>query len=85
MNNFIPFGANISVKFFKKDFIAKQAEGTYLDIGEVVAVGDEVKKIKVGDQVSVWLFGVKDVMHGDEKHSIIPEDSRFILEICPKI
>lgn len=82
---FIPFGANIRVVPKVKDYIAKPTEGTFLDIGEVVAVGDEVKKIKVGDHVSYWLFGIKSVDHDGVLHHILPEDSRFILEVCPKI
>lgn len=81
-NDFIPFGANIRVVPKTKDYIAQPQEGTFLDIGEVVAVGDEVKKIKVGDEVSYWLFGIKSVDHDGTLHHIIPEDSRFILEVC---
>lgn len=85
MDQYKPFGKNIRVVPEAKKFVAQVNEGTFLDIGEVVAVGDEVTKIKVGDKVSYWLFGIKMVEHGDEKHHIIPEDSKFILEICPKI
>ena len=84
MNEFTPFGNNIRVEPRKKDYIAGNIEGTFLDIGEVIAVGKDVKEIKVGDQVSYWLFGIKSVDHDGVMHHIIPEDSRFVLEVLRK-
>jgi len=79
-NSFLPFGNNISIKPDTKDQILKT--NTFCEHGKVVAVGDEVvKDIKVGDEVAFWLFGIKEVAHGEDKHYILPVDDRFILEL----
>lgn len=78
-NEFLPFGNNIRVQPDIKDQILKT--DTFCEHGKVVAVGSEVKGIEVGDEISFWLFGVKEVAHGEERHFIIPVDDKFILEV----
>lgn len=78
-NNFLPYGNNIRVVPDKKDQILKT--DTFCEHGKIVAIGDEVKGIKIGDEISFWLFGVKEVEHDDERHFLIPNDPRFILEV----
>jgi len=78
-NNFIPFGNNLRVLPDKKDQILKT--DTFCEHGKVVEVGEQVKEIKVGDEISFWLFGVKAVEHDGETHHIIPVEDKFILEI----
>lgn len=85
-NEFIPFGNNLRVQPDVKDQILKT--DTFCEHGKVVAVGHGVKKnlegkreVEVGDEISFWLFGVKEVSHGEERHFIIPVDDKFILEI----
>lgn len=78
-NNFVPFGNNLRVAPDIKDQILKT--DTFCEHGKVVAVGELVKDIKVGDEIAFWLFGVKEVAHGEERHFIIPVDDRFILEV----
>lgn len=77
--DFKPFGNNLRVQPDVKDQILKT--DTFCEHGKVVAVGKEVKGIKVGDEISFWLFGIKEVEHDNEKHYILPVDDRFILEI----
>ena len=79
MNNFQPYGNNLRVMPDKKDQILKT--DTFCEHGKVVAVGKEVKGIEVDDEISFWLFGIKEVEHDGERHFIIPCDDRFILEI----
>ncbi len=84
-NGFQPFGNNLRVVPDVKDQILKT--DTFCEHGKVVAVGDGVdgkngrRLVEVGDEISFWLFGVKEVEHEGEKHFIIPMDDRFILEI----
>ena len=84
-NKWKPFGSNIRVRPLEKKFIASTPEGNLLEIGEVEAIGDEVKKVKVGDLVSCWLVGVKSPEHEDgSKHHLILENDHFILEVLEK-
>lgn len=76
---FLPYGFNIRVKPHEKDQILRT--DTFCEYGTVIAIGEGVKNIQVGDEISFWLFGIKEVQHENERHFIIPVDDRFILEI----
>jgi len=79
MNKITPFGNNILVKPQVTDTILQSSEGTLCEYGEVLAIGDEVEKVEVGDIIGYTIWGINKLNIKDEKHYIIPEDSRFIL------
>lgn len=80
-NEWLPFGKNIKVKPVSKNKIIGDTS-KYELFGDVIAVGDEVKKIEAGDQVSFSLWGIKNSITAE--HYIIPEDSDFINEVKKK-
>lgn len=41
---------------------------------EVVAIGSEVTKVKVGDKISINNYGMKEIVKDDEVYLIVPED-----------
>ncbi len=80
------FGRNIRVIPKSKNKIIGDTAKYFL-YGEVVSVGEDVKKIKVGDTIAYTLFGINEVvlesetaLSSAEKHYLIQEDSDFILE-----
>ncbi len=81
MNNWKPFGTNILVKPTSKEKIIGTT-AKYLLYGEVLDVGDEVKKIKKGDIVGWTLFGIEEIEEKDgSKTFFLQENSDFILAI----
>lgn len=75
----IPFGNNILVKPHERETILKSAEGSLSEYGEVIDVGDDVKKIKVGDIIGFTIFGVNALEVDGKKAYLVPEMSEFIL------
>lgn len=74
----IPFGFNILVKPIEKTEILFGEKGTLCEYGEVMAIGDEVQKIKVGDTIGYSTFGVKSLdIHGT-RYYFVPEASEFL-------
>lgn len=80
-NEWQAFGNNIRVIPKSKNKIIGDTAKYFL-YGEVVSVGKEVKKIKIGDTIAYTLFGINEVaLESGEKHYIIQESSDFILEV----
>jgi co-chaperonin GroES (HSP10) len=74
-----PFGDNILVKPVEKKSILMSDMNSLCEYGEVIAIGDEVKHIKVGDMIGYTIWGVNKLQIDEQTHYFIPEDSRFIL------
>lgn len=74
-----PFGNQILVKPVEKKQILVSDRKTLCEHGEVIAVGDEVKKIKVGDLIGYTVWGLNHLEIDGQKHYFVPEDARFIL------
>lgn len=74
-----PFGNNILVKPQKPDTILQSTEGNLCEYGEVIDVGEDVIRVKIGDTIGFTKWGVKHIEIKNEKHYFIPEDARFIL------
>ncbi len=74
-----PFGKNILIKPIVKKQVLVSQEELLTDTGEVIAVGDKVKDIKVGDTIAYLFWGTNSVDIGNEKFWLIPEDDNFIL------
>lgn len=79
--NFRPFGNNILVQPEDKKKIIGETSKYYL-FGKVLGVGEDVKKIKVGDTIGYTLWGLCEIQEADgTKHYFIQENSDFILGI----
>ncbi len=77
--NIKPFGSNILVKPTKKKQVVVSDSGTLCEYGEVLAIGDEVQKIKVGDIIGFLIWGINSLQIENEKYYFIGETSDFIL------
>lgn len=73
-----PFGNRILVKPHEHEGILRD-EASLSEYGEVLAVGPEVKNVKVGDTVGFVVFGVEKLIIGEEKHYFINESDEFLL------
>lgn len=79
MQNIEPFGRRILVKPTEKQQVLVADDGMLNEYGKVIAIGDEVKKIKVGDKIGFSVFGVEKLVIDDEKYYFIKEDDDFLL------
>lgn len=77
--NIKPFGNRILVKPVEHKQVLVNDDGGLSEYGDVVAVGDEVKIIKIGDRVGFSVFGVEKLMVEEEKYYFIEENSEFLL------
>lgn len=75
----IPFGDQILVKPIEKKTVLVSDEGMLSEYGEVVAVGDDVKKIKIGDKIGFSVFGIEKLMIEEQKYYFIRESPEFLL------
>jgi co-chaperonin GroES (HSP10) len=76
-----PFGKNILVKPIEKKQILVSSQPSLCEYGTVIAIGDEVTKIKVGDTIGYTVWGVNSLEIENEKHYFIPESGEFILGV----
>lgn len=79
MKDLKPFGINLLVKPLEQKQVLINQAPTLCEYGEVLSVGDEVQKIKVGDMIAFTKWGVKHIEIDDKKYHFVPEDGRFIL------
>ncbi len=81
MQKIIPLGKNILVEPETENRVLA-SQPIEKDFGTVVSIGDEVKKIKVGDKLAYLKFGIKRVEVSDtEKYLFIAEDSPWLLGV----
>lgn len=76
-----PLFNNILIKPTEVNTILKSSEGTLCEYGEVLAIGKDVKEVKVGDVIGFTIWGVKRLEKDGVKYYVIPEDGRFILGV----
>lgn len=76
-----PFGNRILIKPVVQKQILVQDDGTLNEYGEVIAIGPNVKTIKVGQKVGFSVFGVEKLMIDEEKHYFLQEDAEFLLAV----
>lgn len=76
-----PFGDRILVKPFESTYILKPEDGALSEYGEVIAVGEDVVRIKVGNKIGFSVFGVEKLIIEDEKYFFIQESPEFLLAI----
>lgn len=78
---FKPFGNNIHVEPVSRNKIIGEKAKYYL-YGKVIAVGEDVKKIRVGDEVGYVLWGLKEIEFADgTKQYFMQEHTDFILGV----
>lgn len=83
MNNpkWKPFGKNILFEPQKKEKIIGDTARFYL-YGKVLAVGDRVENIKVGDTIGFTQWALNSITTADkQEHFFCREDDDFILGI----
>lgn len=84
MNNSKPFGNNIRFQPKSKDKIIGDTSRYYL-YGTVLAVGDDVKHIEVGDTVEFTQWALnKTLLENGEERFYIQEHPDFILNVWKK-
>lgn len=74
-----PFGRRIHVQPKKQSTVIQTSEQNLIERGVVLAVGDDVKKIKVGDTVEFTSFGVDHTDIDGVRNYFLLEDDAFIL------
>jgi hypothetical protein len=79
MAKIIPFGKNIYVEPIIQEQVLVSDDEVRCSFGKVLAIGEDVKKIKVGDVVGYEVFGVKRLEVNHKDNFFIPEDSDFLL------
>lgn len=81
MSKFIPFDNKIEVKPFIQDNIILSEDKNLIEAGEVIAIGKDVKFVKVGDTLYFDSWGVSKTPKGEdgEEHYLVPESSLVIL------
>jgi co-chaperonin GroES (HSP10) len=79
MNSCRPFGRRIQVRPEQQRSVIATPDANLVERATVLAVGDEVRKIAVGDTVLFTSFGVDSVDLDGERHYFLMEDDAFIL------
>lgn len=74
-----PFENNILVKPVEKKEVAVSDRSSLCEYGEVIAVGDQVTRIKVGDTIGFLVWGINKLEINDTVHYFVPETGEFIL------
>jgi len=76
-----PLGKNILFSPEKKDKVIGDTSKFFL-IGKVLAVGDEVKKIKVGETIGVTQWALNKIVMPDKaEHFFVIESDDYILGV----
>jgi len=78
-NEWKPYGNNILISPMSKNKIIGDTSKYYL-YGKVLDVGEDVKKIKIGDVIGYTQWGInKIVMDDKSEHFFIQDNPDFIL------
>lgn len=74
-----PFGNNVLVQPAAKTQVLVSDQGSLCEYGKIVAIGDDVKTLKVGDTVGFLVWGVQRLDIRDTIYYFLPENPDFIL------
>ena len=80
--NIIPYGKNILVSPSKKKKILVSDTNAIEAYGDVIAIGDDVKTVKVGDTILFTKWGIRENKIDDEVFYFVKEDDDFFLGTC---
>ncbi len=75
----IPIGNFVLVKPEVKKQILVSDQGSLCEYGEVLAIGPEVTRVKVGEKIGFLVFGVNALEVEDTKHYFVPDNGEFIM------
>lgn len=74
MNNVQPLFNDILIEpVEKKDVLVMDGEQKFFTYGKVIAIGDEVQKIKVGDYIGFAIWGLMHNEIGGKRYYFVPE------------
>lgn len=76
--NIRPFGKNILIKPDEKKQILMADQGSLCEYGEVLAVGDQVQNVRVGQRIGFLIWGINKLQIEEETFYFLPEGD-FIL------
>lgn len=80
-NQGVPFGKNIRFQPASKDKIIGDNSKYWL-YGTVLAVGNDVQHVKIGDTIEITQWALnKTIMADNEERFYVKEDDEFILNI----
>lgn len=74
-----PFGNQILVEPIERKQMLVSDRKSLCEYGTVIAVGDEVEKIKVGTVIGFTKWGLNEIEINGKTYYFVPEDSRFVL------
>ena len=74
-----PFGDRILVKPTERKTVLVGDDRNLNEYGEVVAIGEDVKHIKVGQKIAFSVFGIEKLVIEEEKFYFIQESPEFLL------
>ncbi len=80
MRTFIPYVNKIEVSPMNQESIILGEDKSLIEAGEVVAVGEKVTFVKVGDMIAFDSWGCSKTPEIDGvQHYVVPEDENVIL------
>jgi co-chaperonin GroES (HSP10) len=74
-----PFGNNILVEPTAKKQILVSDRKSLCEYGKVIAIGKDVKEIKIGDTIGYLVWGISSLEIGNKTHYFVPESAEFLL------
>ena len=79
--NITPLFSQLMIEPTEKKQVLVSDEATLCEYGKVIAVGPDVKNVKVGDVVGFLMWGVNHLDIEGVKYYFVDEDRRFLLGI----
>lgn len=73
-----PFGRQILIEPVKQKTLLT-GENTLTEYGKVIAIGNKVEEIKVGDVVGFLVWGLNHLDIDEVRHYLVYEDDQFLL------
>lgn len=74
-----PFGNQILVEPVEQKQVLVSQQKSLCEYGKVLAVGSDVKHVKVGDTIGFTVWGLNSLEVEGKKHYFVQEDSQFLL------
>lgn len=74
-----PFGNQILVEPVEQKQVLVSRQKSLCEYGKVLAVGSDVKHVKVGDTIGFTVWGLNSLEVEGKKHYFVQEDSQFLL------
>lgn len=75
---FEPLFDNVLIELEEEETTLQTTDPLFTENGKVIAIGSDVKNIKVGDTIGIFKFGVKTAVRNGKKYHTIRELPAFI-------